>query len=269
MQIDYSCRYVGQTENMDTSQIYSTTGKGLVELKTGTANLSPFQAKVLALIDGASSIAAIASRLNEANAAQQLPQALEALVKLELIHVFDDEISEEIGNSSLPEIEVLELSPTESVQAWAEAQRGTRELEEKGFYSPPASRHASHEAGANVNHILIVEDDATTAEVLNFLLTENGFQAVAVADGDAAWAELQKRPLPDVVLLDVMLPGRDGFEILAQIRNTPHLKSLPVIMVTSQIKDEYVMRGLREGADGYVFKPFKWETLHACIKNVL
>ncbi|MBI1891210.1 MAG: response regulator transcription factor [Burkholderiales bacterium] len=254
---------------MDTSKIYSTTGKGLVELKTGAVNLSPFQLKVLELIDGKSSVSGLAAKLKDAGEVQQLPQALEALAKLELIHVFDEATSEEIGDSSVPEIEVLELSPTESVQAWAEAQRGTRELEEKGFYSPPASRHASHEAGANVNRILIVEDDATTAEVLNFLLTENNFQVIAAADGEAAWAELQKRPLPDVVLLDVMLPGRDGFEVLGQIRHTPHLQSLPVIMVTSQIRDEYVMRGLKEGADGYVFKPFKWETLHACIKNVL
>lgn len=254
---------------MDSSLIYSATGKGLVELKTGAPNLSSLQAKVLGLVDGSSDVSALAARLGDADAARQLAQVLTELARLELIHVFEEEGSEEIGHSSVPEIEVLELSPTESVQAWAEAQRGARELQEKGFYSPQATRHASHEAGADVNRILVVEDDAVTTEVLNFLLTEHDFQVVATANADAAWAELQKHPLPDVVLLDVMLPGRDGFEVLHQIRHTPHLASLPVIMVTAQIRDEYVMRGLKEGADGYVFKPFKWDTLYACIKNVL
>jgi CheY-like chemotaxis protein len=252
---------------MDTSSIYSTTGKGLVALKTGASGLTPFQAKVLGLVDGQSDVQALSAMLKGGDG-QGLPQALAEFAALELIHVFDDG-ADEAMDCPVPAIEVMELSPEESVQAWAEAQRGARELEEKGYYSPPASRRASHEAGAGVNRILIVEDDATTAEVLTFLLTENAFQVIPAADGDAALAELEKHPLPDVVLLDVMLPGRDGFEILGHIRSTPHLQSLPVIMVTSQIKDEDVMRGLREGADGYVFKPFKWETLHACIQNVL
>ena len=255
---------------MDTSLIYSTTGKGLVELKTGAAHLTKVKAKVLSLIDGTSTVAQLATSLNDGVLAQQLPHAIAELVKLELIHIYDDADADGGATEMVPSIEVVELSPTDSVQAWAEAQRGARRLAEQGYYSPPEKLHqASHEAGADINRVLIVEDDPTTAKVLEFLLKEHDFQVVTAVDGDSALAELGKRPFPDVVLLDVMLPGRDGFEILRHIRSTEQLQHLPVIMVTAQISDENVMRGLKEGADGYVFKPFKWETLHACIQNVL
>ncbi|MBS0307465.1 MAG: response regulator, partial [Proteobacteria bacterium] len=177
----------------------------------------------------------------------------------------------EAGNSSLlPDIEVVELSPADSVQAWAEAQRGARELAERGYFNPTGKLHvARHEAGADVNRVLFVEDDNTTAKVLEFLLAENGFQGVRAATAAAAYAELQASPLPDVVLLDVHLPDADGFDILRHIRSTPALRDLPVVMVTAQISDEDVLIGLKEGADGYIFKPFRWQTLHACIEKVL
>lgn len=254
-------------DEMDTSEIYSKTGKGLVESKTGAARLPAREARVLQLVDGSATVADLAARLQIAEV--ELMQAIQTLARLEMIHVFRE--PEHDGNTGgLPSIEVVELSPTDSVQAWAEAQRGARELAEKGFYSPSGRLHqASHEAGAGINRVLVVEDDATTAKVLEFLLKEHDFQVVHAADADAAFAELAQRPLPDVVLLDVMLPDLDGFDILHYIRSTAALAALPVIMVTAQISDEHVLRGLKEGADGYVFKPFKWETLYACIKNVL
>lgn len=252
---------------MDTSLIYSTTGQGLVELKTGAAGLPALQTRVLRLVDGKSSVAVLAAHLGEAGAGRQLEQALAELEKRELVHVFAEAA---LDTSGLPDIEVVALSPMDSVQAWAEAQRGARELAEKGYYSPVGKLHvARHEAGAGVNRVLIVEDDDTTARVLEFLLNENDFQHVRAATAEAAHAELQRRPLPDVVLLDVMLPDADGFAILQHIRATPALRDLPVIMVTAQISDEDVLRGLKEGADGYIFKPFRWPTLHACIEKVL
>src|SRR6478609_8964220 len=104
--------------------------------------------------------------------------------------------------------------------------------------------------------------------MLSFLLKEHGFVVNRVADGESALVELKRRPVADLVLLDVMLPGRDGFDILKEIRHDAALSSLPVIMVTSRIDDEYVVRGMKEGADGYIFKPFKWGSLHDCIKSV-
>lgn len=252
---------------MDTAQIFVLTSKGLVELKAGAVQLSPLQSQALGMIDGASSVAQLAARLGDSDAAEQLPLALAELERRELIAPKSDA---DDALAAPPVIEVVELSPEESVQAWAEARRGAQELQEKGYYSPPAKLHqASHQAGANVNRVLVVEDDATTAKILEFLLHEHDFQVATADSGAAALAELAKQPLPDVVLLDVMLPDGDGFDILRHIRASASLAQVPVIMVTARISDEDVMRGLKEGADGYVFKPFKWETLYACIKNVL
>lgn len=253
---------------MDTSLIYSTTGRGLVELKTGAAGLSDLQIRVLRLVDGKSSVAVLATHLGAAAEGRQLEQILGQLENQGLVHVFA--APDAVNTSDLPDIEVVALSPMDSVQAWAEAQRGARELAEKGYFSPAGKLHvARHEAGAGVNRVLIVEDDDTTARVLEFLLTEHEFQHVRAATAAAAHAELQRHPLPDVVLLDVMLPDADGFAILQHIRATPALRDLPVIMVTAQISDEDVLRGLKEGADGYIFKPFRWPTLHACIEKLL
>lgn len=172
-------------------------------------------------------------------------------------------------DTRLPQLEVIELSPEESVQAWAEAKRAARALEENGFYSPQTALHRlSDSFGAIAIRILVVEDDDLTAHLLEFLLKEHDFHVKRAANGEAALMELKRRPTPDLVLLDVMLPGRDGFDILKEIRNDTALCDLPVIMVTSKINDDYVLRGLREGADGYIFKPFKWESLHDCIKSV-
>ncbi|MDF3035071.1 MAG: hypothetical protein K0S28_345 [Paucimonas sp.] len=185
------------------------------------------------------------------------------------INVPGDEPAGSTRSTALPGIEVIELSPEESVKAWAEAKRASRALEETGFYSPQVALHRlSDSFGQIAIRVLVVEDDDVTAQMLSFLLKEHGFHVKRAADGEAALVELKRRPGPDLVLLDVMLPGRDGFEILHEIRHDEALSDLPVIMVTSRIDDHHVMRGLTEGADGYIFKPFKWPSLHDCIKSV-
>jgi CheY-like chemotaxis protein len=252
---------------MDNSSIYGRTGKGTAELMGGTGKLSESHLRILGMVDGSLNIAALASGRN---AGPGLMQALAELEKMGLIQLSNTASSSRVARLPIPTIEVIELSPTESVQAWAEAKRGARELEEKGFFTPDGTlHHASAGSQKRGVHVLVVEDDATTARILEFLLTQHGFPVIKAADSVAAFAHLEQPVLPDVVLLDVMLPGKNGFDILKQIRGDGRLQQLPVIMVTSQISDDYVMRGLKEGADGYVFKPLKWETLHACIEKLI
>jgi len=80
---------------------------------------------------------------------------------------------------------------------------------------------------------------------------------------------LDEKPMPHLVLLDVNLPNITGFDILAYIRDSSELKSLSAIMVTAQVSDADVLRGLKGGADGYIFKPFQWTAFYDCIKRVL
>ena len=137
-------------------------------------------------------------------------------------------------------IEVTELSGEESVQAWAEARRGARVLQEKGFFTPHARDDVPNraEAGAGTRHALVIEDDESIAQLLEMRLAEKGFVVSAAADTGTAMSMLERAAGFDLVLLDVGLPGaagKDGFHILERIRRTPHLQHLPVIRTIRQM----------------------------------
>jgi CheY-like chemotaxis protein len=270
---------------MNKSTVYSKTAKGMNELRNGAKSLPKDHARVLAMIDGKSGIADFAAAHRDFPE-QRLVVTLESLVKLGLIRalagsVWDPEPGEPLEmtddminySASLPTIEVTELSPQESVQAWAQARRGARTLEKKGFYTygSKPSQFLGIEKRESLR-ALVVEDDEALSELLDMLLTNKGFSVRKAADIPNALAALQDGWIPDLVLLDVVLPGlqgKDGFHVLHHIRHDNDLRAVPVIMVTSKVTDEYVMRGLKAGADGYIFKPFKWETLYASIKSVI
>lgn len=106
-----------------------------------------------------------------------------------------------------------------------------------------------------MTRILIVEDDADIVALAKHWLERAGYDVRHAADGPAALAALAEDPLPAVLLLDVMLPKIDGFELLRRIRAEPRTKRLPVIMVTSFSRDKDVERGRALGATDYIVKP--------------
>ena len=117
--------------------------------------------------------------------------------------------------------------------------------------------------------IVIVEDDAVIRTVLEMALAAEGFSRVtSCARGDEGMDAI-KRKKPDLVLLDVMLPGLDGFAICKRIRETPALSPTRVIMLTARTQNEDIVRGLECGADDYVTKPFDRKVLIARIHAVL
>lgn len=114
--------------------------------------------------------------------------------------------------------------------------------------------------------ILIVEDEPDLARGLRFNLEARGYDVVTAADGEAGYqAALSERP--DLVLLDVMLPKRDGFEVCRALRRSA--PALPVVMLTARGREEDVVLGLKLGADDYVKKPFGVAELVARIETVL
>jgi CheY-like chemotaxis protein len=270
---------------MKNSTVYSKTAKGLNEIRNGSKTLPKDHARVLATIDGKSSVTDLMIRQRELTE-QRFLATLDSLTGLGLIRalaksVWDPDPEQPIEmtteglvrySASIPMIEVTELSPQESVQAWAEARRGAQTLEKNGFYTYGNKRSQSSAAPTRQGlRSLVVEDDEALSQLLEVLLTNKGFTAQKAADIPSAMAALEDGPVPDLVLLDVVLPGlagKDGFHVLHHIRHTAALQHVPVIMVTSKVTDEYVMRGLKAGADGYIFKPFKWETLYDSIKSV-
>ena len=113
--------------------------------------------------------------------------------------------------------------------------------------------------------ILIVEDDARTSASVALYLRHAGYEAVEVADGIAA-LEAAARLRPDLVVLDLMLPGMDGFEICRTLRAA---SGVPVIMLTARALEDDKLRGLDSGADDYVTKPFSPRELVARVSAVL
>lgn len=102
--------------------------------------------------------------------------------------------------------------------------------------------------------ILLVEDDSFISGMYFTKLSGLGFKVEVVEDGEAAWQRLQQDPLPDLVLLDVVLPKKDGFEILEGLRKEERTKQLPIILLTNLGQKPDVERGIKLGADDYIIK---------------
>lgn len=106
-----------------------------------------------------------------------------------------------------------------------------------------------------MSRILIVEDDPDLVTLVRRWLERDGHLVEHAADGAAALQALLSAPLPHLVLLDVMLPKMDGFELLQRLRAEPRTKDLPVVMVTSFSRDRDAARGRELGANDYIVKP--------------
>ncbi len=114
-------------------------------------------------------------------------------------------------------------------------------------------------------HVLIVEDELKIARLIQDYLQKDGFQTTIVNRGDQVLASIKKSP-PDLVLLDIMLPGLDGMAVCREIRK---FSFLPIIMLTAKIEELDRLLGLEMGADDYICKPFSPREVVARVKAVL
>lgn len=117
------------------------------------------------------------------------------------------------------------------------------------------------------NSVLIAEDEPHLVELLTFLLEREGFEATAAFDGETAISSLRQQA-PDVMILDLMLPKLDGYEVLKRVREDNRLKSLPVLMLTAkgQDKDRKVAEDL--GVDAFITKPFSNREVIDCVRGL-
>lgn len=118
-----------------------------------------------------------------------------------------------------------------------------------------------------MNRILIVEDERHLADGLRFNLEAESYEADIVETGEAALVKLQEAPPYDLLVLDVMLPGVDGFTVMSQLRRTGNL--IPTLMLTARSRPEDVLHGFEAGADDYLPKPFELSILLARIRSLL
>ena len=117
--------------------------------------------------------------------------------------------------------------------------------------------------------IRIVEDDATIRALLEMALIGAGYSDIASSARGDEGLEMIRREKPDLVLLDVMLPGLDGFSIARRVRESSELAATRIVMLTARTAPEDIVRGLDSGADDYVTKPFDRKVLLARVKAVL
>ena len=117
-------------------------------------------------------------------------------------------------------------------------------------------------------HIVVVEDESDILEVLSYNLRREGFEVSSSLNG-VQGLELIQQQLPDLVLLDLMLPGIDGLEICRRLRSNSASQHIPIVMVTAKGEESDVVLGLGIGADDYLVKPFSPKELIARVKAVL
>jgi len=116
--------------------------------------------------------------------------------------------------------------------------------------------------------ILVVDDEPNIVISLEFLMKQAGFEVRAVEDGEAALAAIAQDP-PDLVLLDVMMPKKDGYEVCQTVRANPDWKAVKIIMLTAKGRDVEREKGLALGADDYITKPFATRDLVEKVRELL
>lgn len=116
--------------------------------------------------------------------------------------------------------------------------------------------------------ILIVDDEPNIVESLDFLMKREGFDTTVASDGESA-LRLMESGKPDLVLLDVMMPAKDGYEVCRQIRATPEWQRVKVIMLSAKSRETEIAKGLAVGADAYITKPFSSKELVQQVNRIL
>ncbi|HEX5773336.1 response regulator transcription factor [Geomobilimonas luticola] len=118
------------------------------------------------------------------------------------------------------------------------------------------------------NKILVVEDEESLLKLESILLSSKGYNVTGVMDGRSALEEIAANP-PDLVILDIMLPELDGFEVCRHIKEDPATKGIPVVMLTAKKNSQDYARGMEMGADAYITKPFKSAKVIETIEGLL
>lgn len=133
----------------------------------------------------------------------------------------------------------------------------------------PTQPPARSEAPANHESIMVVDDVEDNVYLLKVLLESQGYRITTCYSGEEALGRLEEGLTPDLILLDVMMPGIDGYETCRRIHAMPGLASLPVIMLTAKRELESKIRGLESGAHDYIIKPFQREEVMARVRSLL
>ncbi|MBI4290938.1 MAG: response regulator [Betaproteobacteria bacterium] len=252
------------------SDIFALTPKAQRELQGSGTALSPAELEVLVLIDGNATVGETAERVPS----DEKATILEIFGKL-FLDGFIETAEDQDGTIDFADFfqSIGPVSPSADAIAKAKKQVAatTLLLKQKG-YTVRIARKAGAERDIDKTRMLsviVVEDEAHLAGMLRHVLTAEGFDVRLAKNREEIVAQFRRPPRPDLILLDVILPDADGFDVLHKIRQHPALKTIPVVMLTAQATREAVLKGLEGGADGYITKPFQIDVLLKAVAAVL
>lgn len=246
---------------MHDGEVYSLTTLGEHQLRGAMTTASPAEIELLVRVDGVLTISEIKAGMLPAPP-DDFNTVFSRLIDKGLLQLRqEDPFADQF--SMKPSKKALRL-------ATAEADAGAASLHKEGYFVRIARKREVRQLAEDEElSALIIEDELHLANFLQHYLAFEGFEVRIASTRDEIITELRKVPPPDLVLLDVMLPDVDGFEILQRMRQHAALKDVPVIMLTGVATREAVIKGLAGGADGYVTKPFEADALLEAVRTVV
>lgn len=250
--------------------VLALTAKGQKELQGAGTSLSPAELEILVLLDGKSTLGATVARVRTRGKKEVLDLCARMLGEGWIEHAQDRAASLDFIDFFQPKAPMIP-SGAAVAKAKDELAATTLLLQQKGYSvrivrRPDPARTID---GTRKLCVLVIEDEPHLGRVLQHILSGEGFDTRLARNKDEIIAEIRRPPVPALILLDVVLPDVDGFEVLDRIRAHPALKAVPVIMLTAQATRDAVLRGLIIGADGYITKPFEIDVLLMAVAAVL
>lgn len=254
--------------------VFTHTDLGTAQIQRGVTQLPAEALEVLVMLDGKRTVGDLEQKLPHI-APEVIRNLLRSLLSARLARAAT---LAELGDlavdfSAFLNATVGKSKPSAGTQASAnhEAESGAPRLQRDGYYvsiARQALKARTPPSGTKL-FALIVEDDPDVSGLVKRLMERAGFNAAISATRAEVLARLRNTQMPDVVILDVMLPDLNGFDLLQRLKMHPTLKAIPVVMLTADAKRESIVRGLATGADGYITKPFDHEVLLRGVKAVL
>ncbi len=258
--------------------VFVVTGAGEKQLKDSETSASRLELELLVLVNGTSTVAQVRAHAARASG-EEVHSALRSLVEKKMIALAPDTTAfGGLGPGDFLSTSTFYASSAATAKGSAgaskedekEANEGAGYLQSQGYYVRIARRpEVERKPGAGGRFsVVIVEDEAQLSKLLRAFFSMEGFDTRTATNRAEILDALRKPPAPDLILLDVVLPDADGFEILARLRQHPAFKDVAIIMLTAKTTREAVQKGLSGGADGYITKPFDMDVLMKAVHSV-
>ena len=247
---------------MHPKDVYTLTPRGEAQLRSNATTLPAAAIDLLVRFDG---------MLTLEQVVESLPEAVRPTFADSFRLLRDSQLVTPVENDPFTLTWNADVRSLARSVGEEEVDAGLASLRRSGFYVQIARERPGAtppQPGRRLTAV-VIEDEPTLAKFTTSLLALSGFEVRHAANRAEVVAEIRRPPRPDLILLDVMLPDADGFDILQRVRQHPVLKDVPVIMLTGKATREAVIKGIGLGADGYVTKPCSPDSVLRVVRTVL